>query len=62
MLKSRLAQEDFSALGEIRKTVLNLNASTQLVRFLCIFRRFSFIFVFLITRSLISCNFVLFHL
>ncbi|VAI73637.1 unnamed protein product [Triticum turgidum subsp. durum] len=32
MLKGRLAQEDFSALGEIRKTVLNLTAPTQLVK------------------------------
>ncbi|RLN13330.1 alpha-glucan water dikinase, chloroplastic isoform X2 [Panicum miliaceum] len=30
-LKNRLAQEDFSALGEIRKAVLNLAAPTQLV-------------------------------
>uniref|UniRef100_A0A453RHC3 Uncharacterized protein n=1 Tax=Aegilops tauschii subsp. strangulata TaxID=200361 RepID=A0A453RHC3_AEGTS len=32
MLKGRLAQEDFSALGEIRKTVLNLTAPTQPVK------------------------------
>ncbi|KAI4975211.1 hypothetical protein ZWY2020_048818 [Hordeum vulgare] len=32
MLKGRLAQEDFSALGEMRKTVLNLTAPTQLVK------------------------------
>ncbi|CAL5038507.1 unnamed protein product [Urochloa decumbens] len=31
-LKSRLAQEDFTALGEIRKAVLNLAAPTQLVK------------------------------
>ncbi|WVZ77602.1 hypothetical protein U9M48_025453 [Paspalum notatum var. saurae] len=31
-LKSRLAQEDFNALGEIRKTVLNLAAPMQLVK------------------------------
>ncbi|KAL6604777.1 hypothetical protein ACP70R_042721 [Stipagrostis hirtigluma subsp. patula] len=31
-LKSKLVQEDFSALGEIRKTVLNLTAPTQLVK------------------------------
>ena len=30
-LKNRLAQDDFSALGEIRKAVLNLAAPTQLV-------------------------------
>jgi alpha-glucan,water dikinase len=33
-LKIRLAQEDFSALGEIRKAVLNLIAPMQLVRYL----------------------------
>ncbi|KAM0856328.1 hypothetical protein ACQ4PT_049161 [Festuca glaucescens] len=31
MLKGRLAQDDFSALGEMRKTVLDLTAPTQLV-------------------------------
>lgn len=31
-LKSRLSHEDFSALGEIRKAVLNLTAPTQLVK------------------------------
>ena len=30
-LKNRLAQDDFSALGEIRKAVLNLAAPTELV-------------------------------
>lgn len=33
-LKSRLAQEDFSALGEIRKAVLNLAPPMQLVRYI----------------------------
>ncbi|CAM0912167.1 unnamed protein product [Alopecurus aequalis] len=32
MLKGRLAQDDFSALGEMRKTVLDLTAPTQLVK------------------------------
>ncbi|KAF0917364.1 hypothetical protein E2562_017822 [Oryza meyeriana var. granulata] len=32
MLKGKLAQDDFSALGEIRKTVLNLTAPTQLIK------------------------------
>jgi len=32
MLKGRLAQEDFGALGEMRKTVLNLTAPAQLVK------------------------------
>lgn len=36
-LKIRLAQEDFSALGEIRKVVLNLTAPMQLVRCLYMF-------------------------
>ncbi|KAL6639875.1 hypothetical protein ACP70R_022470 [Stipagrostis hirtigluma subsp. patula] len=31
-LKSKLVQEDFSALGQIRKAVLNLTAPTQLVK------------------------------
>uniref|UniRef100_A0ACD6AE84 Uncharacterized protein n=1 Tax=Avena sativa TaxID=4498 RepID=A0ACD6AE84_AVESA len=32
MLKGRLAQDDFSALGEMRKTVLDLTAPAQLVK------------------------------
>ncbi|XP_040380962.1 alpha-glucan water dikinase, chloroplastic [Oryza brachyantha] len=32
MLKGKLAQDDFSALGEIRKTVLNLKAPTELIK------------------------------
>uniref|UniRef100_A0A0E0LBX9 Uncharacterized protein n=1 Tax=Oryza punctata TaxID=4537 RepID=A0A0E0LBX9_ORYPU len=32
MLKGKLAQDDFSALGEIRKTVLDLTAPTQLIK------------------------------
>ncbi|KAG8075969.1 hypothetical protein GUJ93_ZPchr0006g42774 [Zizania palustris] len=32
MLKRKLAQDDFSALGEIRETVLNLTAPTQLIK------------------------------
>uniref|UniRef100_A0A0E0PYA1 alpha-glucan, water dikinase n=1 Tax=Oryza rufipogon TaxID=4529 RepID=A0A0E0PYA1_ORYRU len=32
MLKGKLAQDDFSALGKIRKTVLNLTAPTQLIK------------------------------
>jgi hypothetical protein len=33
MLKGKLDQDDFSALGEMRKTVLDLTAPAQLVRY-----------------------------